>query len=231
MVYNKKIRNSGFELLRMLLIFMVMLGHANKWYLGDYYQSETEHWIRTAVEAVCLPAVNAFVLISGWFGINGDYKRVYSLIYQLLICTVPLALWFAAIGEINLFTIKAIDKYIFGWGNYWFVIDYIGLVLFAPVLNLIAENANKQILRIFLISTLILIVLFDVVLRSTVLGMEGGYSLLWFVYLYLLARYMRLYGCEWIVKHRWRIIIVCLVLQAVLLYYHLTSNKIGRAHV
>ena len=54
MVNDKKRRNSSFESLRMLLIFMVMLGHANKWYLGDYYQSETEHWIRIAVEAVCL---------------------------------------------------------------------------------------------------------------------------------------------------------------------------------
>ena len=147
------------------------------------------------------------------------------MIYQLLICTVPLALWFAVIGEINLFSMKAIDKYIFGWGNYWFIIDYIGLVLFAPVLNLIVENASKQVLQIFLINSLILIVLFDLILRSTVLGMEGGYSLLWFVYLYLLARYMRLYGCEWIVKYRWTIILVCLVMQTVLLYYHLASNR------
>ena len=225
MVNEKRIRNSSFELLRMFLIFLVMLGHANMWFLGDCYQSEAEHWLRNAVQVVCMPAVNAFVLISGWFGIKSDYKRFFSLVFQLLLCTVPLALCFFVIGRINLFSFEAINKYIFGGNNYWFVIDYIGLVLFAPLLNLVANHTNKQTMKTFFISILVLLVIFDVILRSTVLGVEGGYSLLWFVYLYLLARYMRIYGCNLIVKYKWTIMLLCVILQIILLHYHLIGNR------
>lgn len=225
MANKTKVRDSNFELLRVLLIFMVLLGHANMWFLGSEYQTETEHCIRVFVEVVCLPAVNAFVLISGWFGIKGDYRRVFPIIFQLLMCTVPVAIVMNAMRQINLLNLDDIAEYVLGGNNYWFVIDYIGLVLFAPILNIIVHNVNKVVLRTFFIGVLALIVPLDVVFRSSVLGVNGGYSLIWFIYLYLLARYMRLYGIEWLDRSKWMVMVACIVLQTILLYFNLIGNR------
>lgn len=222
---NQKVRSSNFELLRLILIFMVILGHANVWFIGSGYQTVPEHIMKVIVQVVCLPAVNAFILISGWFGINSGFHKVFAMIFQLLFCTLPIAIIMAMMGYINIFSLNGISEYVLGGANYWFVIDYIGLLLFSPVLNTIVLNSPQKILRMFLIAVLGLIVLMDFILRSNVLGLEGGYSLLWFVYLYLLARYMRIYGIKSIEKNKWKIIVLCFILQTLLLYFHLTSNR------
>lgn len=218
-------RNSSFELLRIVLVFMVILGHANMWFIGGGYQNETEHVFKTVVEVICMPAVNAFVLISGWFGIKGNYRRVIPLVIKLLICTIPVAILFAISGKITLLSLDGLNKYILGGNNYWFIIDYLGLILFAPILNVVVEKAEKCILQAFLIAVIVLIVPMDDVLRSTVLGVEGGYSLLWFIYLYLLARYMRIHGIAWMERHKWMLLGVCFVVQTVLLYMHWIGNR------
>lgn len=225
MAKKTKVRDSNFELLRMLLIFMVLLGHANLWFLGSEYKTGTEHYIRVLVEVICLPAVNAFVLISGWFGIKGDYRRIFPMIFQLLICTVPVAIVMNAMHQINLLSLDGIAEYVLGGNNYWFVIDYIGLVLFAPILNIIVYNVNRVVFRTFLIGVLALIVPLDVIFRSSVLGVNGGYSLIWFIYLYLLARYMRLYGIEWLDRRKWMVMVTCIILQIGLLYFNLIGNR------
>lgn len=218
-------RNSSFELLRIVLIFMVILGHANMWYIGGGFQNEVEHVIKTVVEVICVPAVNAFVLISGWFGIKGNYSKVIPLLIKLLICTVPVAIMFAMSGKIQLLSLDGISNNILGGNNYWFIIDYIGLLLFAPILNVVAEIAEKEVLRAFLIAVMMLIVPMDDILRSSVLGVEGGYSLLWFIYLYLLARYMRIHGITWMERHKWTILIACFFFQTFLLYMHWIGNR------
>lgn len=222
---DKKKRNSNIELLRICLILMVMLGHANMWFIGGDYKTETEHWIKITVQTLCNPAVNGFVLISGWFGINGDYRRLFPLLFQLAVITLPICAYFSIIGEIDLLSIDGIFNYVFGGNNYWFITDYIALILFAPILNVIVENAEQRVLKTVLISTYALIVPFDVLFRSTVLGVEGGFSLLWFIWLYLFARYLKIYGWDFANKHRRTLLIICVILQTILLYLGLIGAR------
>lgn len=218
-------RNSSFELLRIVLVFLVLFEHAAMWYIGYGYHNEAEHVVKTVIQVICMPAVNAFVLISGWFGIKGNYSKAILLLIKLLICTIPVSIIFAISREIQLYSLEGICNYVLGGSNYWFIIDYVGLILFAPILNVVVEKAEKGILRVFLIATMALIVPMDDILRSSVLGVEGGYSLLWFIYLYILARYMRIHGVVWLERHKWTIFVVCLLVQAVLLYMHWIGNR------
>lgn len=222
---EKKIRNSSFELLRIILILLILVEHANMWFLGGHPSNASEYAIRCLVQSMCIPAVNAFVLISGWFGIKGDYKRLFPLLFQLAVCTVPVALVFFAMGQINLLSLDGMFEYLLGGANYWFVIDYIALVLFAPLLNLIAEHADQRTLRTSLVTSYMLIVPMDVVLRTHVLGIEGGYSALWFVWLYLFARYVKLYGWAFVERHKWGVMAGCVLLEAVLFYYGLLGTR------
>lgn len=214
-------RNSSFELLRIILILMILVEHANMWFIGSGYHSESEHLAKCIIESVCIGGVNAFVLISGWFGMRGDLKKIGDLMFMLFFCTVPLLLVALGLNWIPLSALASDDgayNYVFGGSGYWFVVDYIGLLIISPVLNYGIERIDKRQFRGILIAGYALILLYDFVLRQPVLGSEGGYSVLWFGYLYLLARYMRLYGMDLIMRYRWPILIMVVSLQSLLFF-------------
>lgn len=214
-------RNSSFELLRIILILMILVEHANMWFIGSGYHSEPEHLAKCMVESVCIGGVNAFVLISGWFGMRGDLKKIGDLMFMLLFCTVPLllvALWLKWIPLSALASADGVYEYVFGGAGYWFVVDYIGLLIISPVLNYGIERLDKRQFRRILLAGYALILLYDFVLREPVLGSEGGYSVLWFGFLYLLARYMRSYGMGRIMRFRWPILIMAVALQSLLFF-------------
>lgn len=214
-------RNSSFELLRIILILMILVEHANMWFIGSGYHSESEHLAKCIVESVCIGGVNAFVLISGWFGMRGDLKKIVDLMFMLLFCTVPLllvALWLKWIPISALASADGVYEYVFGGGGYWFVVDYIGLLIISPVLNYGIERLDKRQFSRILLAGYALILLYDFVLREPVLGSEGGYSVLWFGFLYLLARYIRSYGIGRIMRFRWPILIMAVSLQSLLFF-------------
>lgn len=109
-------RNSSFELLRILLMFLVVIGHANTWYFGFTYKTETEHILKVLLQIICLPAVNAFVLISGWFGINTNITKIVSLIFAMLFLTFPVAIVMFFWGKINLLSLENVNNFILGGG-------------------------------------------------------------------------------------------------------------------
>lgn len=222
---DKKIRNSSFELLRILLIFMILVEHANILFIGERFSDESERAVRCMVQSMCLPAVNTFVLISGWFGIRGGNKRIFPLVFQLAVCTVPVAIVFYAFRLIHIMNLDDVFTYLIGGQFYWFVIDYIAVVLFAPLLNIVVEHAGRSTLKASLLTSYILIVPMDVIFRSSVLGVEGGYSALWFIWLYLFARYVKVYGWTFVEKHKWLLMIGSIVLEAVLFYYGLIGTR------
>lgn len=222
---GKKTRNSSFELLRVLLMFMILVEHVNLWFISSQYADETEHAIRCLVQSICLPAVNAFVLISGWFGINGGNKRLYPLLFQFTTCTLPTVVVCLFLGLVSFHSLDDVFIYIVGGANYWFVIDYIALVMFAPLLNIMANHIDQKVLKTFLIAFYTLIVPMDVILRTDILGTEGGYSALWFIWLYLLAMYIRLYGWEFVEKNKWMLLIGSIVLETVLFYFGLQGTR------
>ncbi len=224
----KGTRNSSFELLRIMLILMILVEHGNMWFIGAGYQSVAEHWGKCIVQSLCIGAVNGFVLISGWFGIKNGLSKIMPLIFMILFCTVPLLIVALLLKWISLPEILSINgsyKYLLGGNNYWFVIDYIGLLIITPFLNGGIIRISKREFSNILVVGYLLIAGYDFILRSAVLGSEGGYSVLWFGYLYILARYLRIYGFSIIDKYRWLILIASIASQTILFYYGLIGLR------
>lgn len=215
-------RNSSFELLRIILIIMILVEHGNMWFVGSSFASESEHFAKCVVESVCIGSVNAFVLMSGWFGINSGLRKIPALAFMLLFCTVPILIVGLIAGWVPVDALKStggIFEYIFGGNAYWFVIDYIGLVIIAPILNHGIKAMDRKKLGTLILSAYALILLYDFIFRAPVLGTEGGYSVIWFGFLYLLARYMRLYGSELLDQHCVLLLIASVTAQAALFYF------------
>ena len=223
-----KERNSSFELLRIILILLILIEHGNMWFIGGGYLSEAEHLAKCVVESVCVGSVNAFVLISGWFGIKSGMRKIWNLSFMIMFCTIPALIASFALGWLPLGVIaswQGIYEYVLGGGGYWFVVDYIGLLIVTPLLNAAVETVTRNQLRGALIAGYILILIYDFALRTSVLGIEGGYSLGWFVYLYLLARYIRVYGAGGLCRYRWTVLIGAVAIQSAMFYFGLIGLR------
>lgn len=88
-----KVRESNIELLRNISMFMILVIHANFVALprieyGELVSNSIPSVTRFFIESLGIVAVNVFVFISGWFGINVTKKRVFSFIYLVLFFTV-----------------------------------------------------------------------------------------------------------------------------------------------
>ena len=84
-------------------------------------------------------------------------------------------------------TIDGIAQCFFTSDLSWFITAYIGLYILSPVLNTFIEHVNRRSYEILLVALLIFQLLYD----GKASTFNGGYSVLFFMELYLLARYVR----------------------------------------
>ena len=197
------------ELLRILAMMMVVMLH----YLskGGLLTSMTEAFSAGAyaawlLEAFSIVAVNVYMLISGYFLVESGFKpgRLAELICQVLFYSLLIPLVLMAVGLLDpgQLTVYRLLQYLFPnqMVHYWFITAYVVMYLFAPVLAAgVKQQSRKQ-----LGTTILLLLCFFSVSKSVLpvqLEMDNlGYDGLWFLCVFLVAAYMRLYGIPFLQK-------------------------------
>ena len=189
-------RHSNIELLRIISMFLVLIVHADFWSLGrptslDMQITPLASYTRFFIESLAIVCVNIFVLISGWFGINPSVKSFSKFAFQCLFFLTGHFVVRLVIGESYL-NLKGIVRHFCLLSDYWFIKSYVGLYILAPILNAFVKVANKIQMKS------LLIVFF---LYQTIYGWFGaadffanGYSTMSFMGLYMLGRYLNVYG-------------------------------------
>lgn len=178
------------ELLRLMSMFLVLVIHANTAYQPwpidqPVVQTAPVHcFFRFLIESVSIVCVNAFVLLSGWFGIKFSIKRLLSFIFQVLFFSLILCLLPSHQGKHLLIDIVTLNQY-------WFVRAYIILFILSPALNLLAEHASKKVFQYVLIAFFVMQTVFSYISNSS--WFDDGFSPIPFIGLYLLSRYIRIY--------------------------------------
>ena len=81
-------RNSNIELLRIISMLLVLVVHANFLSLSEPTHLETIEspiisFSRYLIQSLSIVCVNVFILISGYFGIRTNLKKISSLLYQV----------------------------------------------------------------------------------------------------------------------------------------------------
>lgn len=197
-------RFSNIELLRIIAMLFVVLLH----YLGkggtllewgnDNFTGNT--YLAWALEAFALVAVNVYVLIGGYFSVDSRFKiaRIIKLWFQVFFYSAGVWLIFTMLGIIP-------EMYSGGYwlsvfllpitsGHYWFASTYIFMCLLAPFMAVAARKMSK---RQLITCIVIMLILFSRVWRillpmSTAID-DRGYGILWFMTLFMIAAYIRLY--------------------------------------
>lgn len=198
-ITNKKIeRNSAFELLRIIAIIFIIAHHFA--YHGAFDFSQLDNtalitinriWINYLNQAGKL-GVNIFVLISGYFLVEGKFKtrKVLSLLIEMILFSLVLGLTFFFVYEKE-FSETFLKSLIFPFGSeiWWFMTSYLLLYIFSPLLNL-AIKAMKRKMHLFF--CVFLMIIWSII--PTFLRINYGFTTFgWFLTLYLIASYVRLY--------------------------------------
>ena len=192
-----KKRESNFELLRIVLMLLIIVGHLllNSEKLGAI--GTKEYYITNIMRSFTVFGVNGFILLSGYFGINLNYKKLIRLDIKILFYT-----WiFFVIGivsgihQINiikdiLLIFPVITK------RYWFITDYFVLCILSPFLNKFIQSLDREELKkLLLISGIIfyLIATFCFMINADQIVNDSGYGMINFIYLYFIGFYLKHY--------------------------------------
>lgn len=193
----KQVRQSNFELLRLLSMFMILALHANFFALHspsfeDCVKNPANTFFQNLLEFICIPSVNVFVLISGYFSIRPGVRNVSNLLFQYFYYSIGILLLFVMWGGVTLPDILKTLLITFSFNNYWFLGSYLCLMFLSPFLNAYINQCSKQNLLYWII--LFFMFQFCTDIFYVLADFKGGASCLSFVGLYLFGRYIRLYG-------------------------------------
>lgn len=211
---NETKRKSNFEWLRVLAMGMVITLHYM--FKGGIIENPTADFsaksiVLWLITSFCICAVNAYVLISGYFLVEAEFKlsRLIALIVQVLEYSVILYVLLLILGVDGVEAptdLHSVLGYIFpiGTGEYWFVTAYFAMYLVSPLLAYGIKNMDKRMLQI-LIAVLLFFTCFEKSILPMLLpGDAYGYDFIWFMTLFVIAGYIRLHGIEFLEGHTGR---------------------------
>ncbi len=186
-------RNSNFEVLRIISIILITLHHITFTLGIDSDNMYLRMWAQFFYIGGKV-GVNCFVLISGYFLSQRKFKmeriiKIYTKVVAY--CLVGLAIGYLVNGGVGVFDIiKSLLPITFN--TYWFVSAYIGMIMFSPVLNFIAEKFTIQQFTTLIICSLTLFTFMPTLTTQTTFNN----NLTWFCFMYLLAAYLRKYNTK-----------------------------------
>lgn len=197
-------RNRGLDLLRLLAGMAVVMLHYNYGYAFPLMNNipTTNRLLLYGMEALCVPAVNVFMLISGFFLFRTD-KRSLGKVLNLFIMIV-------FFHELFYLGPVVIGRHPFEWNlflqnlvpNLYFIVLYCAVYLISPYLNMVIRRlSSKGVLRLLTILFVLISVepwLVDILEKnahSTFRGMsmvsfsgaDGGQSLVHFAFMYIIG--------------------------------------------
>ena len=154
-------------------------------------------WIAWFLEAFSIAAVNIFMLISGYFLVDSTFKisRVAELVCQTLFYTVGTLIVSIAIGlipvsSLNVHTILTAVLPVH-MEVFWFISCYIVIYLLQPLIAAGVKNMSVKSLRVLIVSLIVYECLFKSFLPFKLEVDDAGYSVIWFLVMFLLGAYMK----------------------------------------
>ncbi len=191
-----KIRNSNHELLRLIAMYMIIFIHANK-YLRNYYTGDLWHIFNGLVNGICNTGVTCFILISGYYGIRYDIKKLVKLecmmISYSLLETGILCLVFPEQMQ-GVILLEQLVKSLFPFisRKYWFYSCYVCLFLLSGYIERIIEKFPQTELKRLLCLCVLLFSILPTLFYFEIVP-DNGKGLIQMILIYMVGRYIKKY--------------------------------------
>lgn len=194
-IANIEKRDIGVDLLRILLALMVVGIHFNARATGGVAVAVSEspfNYIVTLMVALCYPAVNTYVIISGYYSykLKKNWGGVLRSLIKLWFCLLFFSIFGYIIVAILDYRSFSIADFIYRFlplsrGVWWFMSHYTVLMLLSPMINIVIDSySNKQNIIVVLVALLICSVIPFFLKWQDTIGLNNGYGVLWFIVLY-----------------------------------------------
>lgn len=210
----------GIDILKIISVIMILLLH----FLGQggviEFTTGYSRFIFKAIQMFSLCAVNILCICTGFFMSDKEYLRsriaktiALVLVVNVSILAVSIFMGYPLISGIYYIKLSIST-------TYWYVVDYIVLLLLMPFLNVLILHLNKAELK-RMISIIIIVTMFLPFLIGTdATGFNGGYSLAWMVFLFFVGAYEKKYSsCS---KNKWMYflgVIISYLLMMIIQYF------------
>lgn len=218
MVTNKT-RYIGIECCR--IIAMLMICNLHVLGIGGVLdkvgnQKDIYYFLANILEAFSYPAVNIFILISGYVGLYSQfsYKKMSKFWLQIIFYTISITLTFAVFSKLSVtptewfYALTPISN-----GQYWYMSCYFGLMLIAPLLNQAILTMKKELLLPIITGGFIYFSIIPTIFKQDSLGIWRGYSVLWMILLYIVGAIIRKFKYESYFQS-WKVILGILLLTS-----------------
>ncbi|MBQ9211766.1 MAG: acyltransferase [Clostridia bacterium] len=192
------VRESNFELLRILAMILIVAGHFGSHSGYEFPQGQLSGnrlWVEL-FEIGGNISVNVFVLLSGYFRMESKGRKTEKLIQlwlQLIFYSMAIYFAFVAMGRAPLSFGEIIRRVLpVSFMQWWFASTYFVLALLSPYLNRLLRSLSRRQYQGLLALVLLC---WSVMPTLTGQAFEGNH-LLWFMSLYALGGYLRRYGLQ-----------------------------------
>lgn len=217
-------RSSNFELLRLISIFLIELMHFSGEMLNGAFLVKTT-CILVAIQSIGQIGVTCFILISGYFGIKRDVKKII----QLILITTFYSIFCACFQENVTGASLLISCLVIPLYKNWFIACYLILILISPYINdflATLEKKNYNGLFFILLVSLSIIPTFTNSAWETVID-NGGKCLLYMIFVYIIGRGIRIHY-NYVILPRiliWAVISVNLIINILNISLSFFFNK------
>lgn len=196
------IRESNFELLRIVSMIIILAYHTFR-YIDTSHFTPWQMLAYHGVRWYGLFGVNCFLLISAWFMVGKPIKtrRLFGIILQtafycilLFLCHILYNILCGTFDPIkDIVNIELTSLFSPLWSDrYWFITTYVFLYLLIPFLNKLIQSLSAGSYRRFILIFSLFLFLY-MTLPQTFENTTVICNLLWFIYVYLLTGYLKLY--------------------------------------
>ena len=194
-------RQSGIELLRILLIMNVFLAHG----VG----LEMSMGLTGVISVIVNCTVPCFMLCSGYFGIRRSWEkgvRLEGLVLFAAWFSLGTLVYFGSDGLTKLHSVGDLMAAVGGpktllsfllptisGQQFWFITRYFALFLLAPYINAALDKMDRRTFEEFLIVGLVIFSVIPTFFFFDFMG-KGGKELVYFTLMYCVGRYRRRFG-------------------------------------
>ncbi len=234
-------RSSGIELLRIFMMLQVIFLHVCTW--GGYADvaktmGNAHRYLYYVLRFVSRCPVNVFFLLTGYFMIKKELhfedvkRRVFKIYIPMLFFSfvIPISLVGLDIATLDQVNIPKIF-FPFLCKTWYFLTDYILIIILAPFLNRFVHSLSKKEFEILLLILTFVLCIWNplanlkpfssFISTQFVIANEGGKSLYYFGFLYLVGGYLSLYWKD-NKKPEFKYLFAfayCAIIQFVLVYF------------
>lgn len=195
----KKTRQANLELLRIICMMMVVTAHlTNHGNMITFAQPGTASYYTVwTLFGSAFTCITIYLLISSYFLIDAHFStwKIAKMGGQVFFYAFGITALFWIFGDVE-HELKYMVYSVLPIGSdfYWFVSMYVGMYLFAPVMNKLIRALTKRQLECAMALSFVLVAVWpNIIYFSSALNTAGGVSISWFLTVYLFGAYLKLY--------------------------------------